>query len=509
MPDRPETRATAEADSNAIVTVAIAALLATIYLMMLVIGRQPLPAGDLSTAAVVGVVFCLACLVLMVAVLRLQLFSFPLVLGLGLFFFSMSVFVIYPFEGMRAFSGFHVIFEDAAARGLPVVMLAFAALVLGSAAAAARRPAPPPATADRSAAVAAARQTALALYWFFLAVLLLASLRGPGLLTAIAHGYTGGAGFADMRKMGQLSVAVTAPLNWFLPWLSVILLATSRDRRELFRAGLLTALTCGLALLTGDRGTTMVLIALWLQIRHLLGYEVRWRRLFLLGVLASAIILTWPVFRTVPVGEWRPSVLAEALATRFEPDSEDGTPYTTPIGQSLGGMASSYQPIMVACHYVPESEPFRMGSDYLFSVLKSVPFVAGTLAPFLPKSPASWMMDKIDPNFWTGRGFNQIADAYLQGGAVSVVALYVILGWYLTWLWGRLRGEADLRLLAFHSVVVLAIFKWIRNDSGGVGRIVLWAAILVYVLPPLYRWLLMRLAGTPARAGAAARRRPA
>jgi len=501
LPDRGPTSTPQEAtESLWAPTLGVASLLSVIYLTILVMRLQPLPLADLATAGLVATGFSFACILAMVFVLHLPVYSFTLVFAIGTFLMSTSAFLIYPFEGELAFGGFKVILDDGLERGLPVVMLAFAALTLGSSVSSFQsHPLPAPATSTVAAKVEATRTTALILYWIFLVGMLLVSLRGPGIFTAISSGYTGGSGFADLRKAGEMSPAVTMSLNWFLPWLAVILLATSRSERQFTHSTLLAVAVCGFALLSGDRGTTVLMIALLLQIRHLLGYAVRWRRIALLGVLAAAIIMTWPTFRTIPVKDWRPSILAEALQERYSSDSKIGADHSSTVGHLLSGTAPGYQAIMVSCHYVPSSEPYRLGFDYFRSAATAVPYVARVFPGFLrsEEAPAPWMMAKIDPNFWTGRGFNQIAEAYLQGGGMGVLALYLLLGWYLMWLWTRLRGEADLRLLAFHSLVILAIYKWVRNDSGGVGRIIVWAVILIYLLPAVYRWLQERMGGAP------------
>jgi hypothetical protein len=312
------------------------------------------------------------------------------------------------------------------------------------------------------------------------------TLSGSALTLAFEGGYSG---FKGAARAGALSQLVTSSMTHLLPWSLLILTAVSRDRRSRIVVMVLSLPALAITLAAGDRSTTIPTIVLIASGFYLLGSRINWRRSLVIAGLVAFLIPTILNLRTVPVSSWSGSVIVQAATNQMEGPSTYGE---GPLGSFLVSMSSSYQTLMATVKAVPDEQPYRLGTGYMGSLVVAVPFHSLLLSrlgvDFQPFDPSQWILSLLHPGRGVGPGFLQVAEAYLEFGAIGVIGLYTILGWGLTRLWRFTSSKAlDPQVLAFCLIVIMETLIWVRNSSPLVVRGLAWGWLLVYAFPALLR----------------------
>jgi len=215
-----------------------------------------------------------------------------------------------------------------------------------------------------------------------------------------------------------------------------------------------------------------------------------WRTLAVVASIAF-LIPTILNLRQLPISQWSGSAIANAATNQEQSTITFGD---DPVSGFLSSMSSPYQTLMETVKVVPDIEGYHRGGDYLGSLVVAVPF-RSIIFPFIGaeiqrRPPSQWVLLFLHPGRNAGPGYLQVAEAYLQFGAIGVVGLYLIFGWGLTRLWRSMTSKAlDPRVLAFALIVMMETLLWVRNSSTLVVRAVAWGWILAYVIPAL---LMMR-----------------
>ena len=205
-------------------------------------------------------------------------------------------------------------------------------------------------------------------------------------------------------------------------------------------------------------------------------------------VLVALIVFLIPTvlnLRRVPISQWTPQSFTAAATNEI-----NGTPA---YGQTLAGgflvsMSSSFQTLMATVKVVPEETPYHYGSDYLSSTVVAIPF-RSILLPSLgvtvrDLSPSQWVLLYLHPGRTAGPGYLQLAEAYLQFGAIGVVGLYLLLGWGLMRLWRFVSSRRwNPQTLAFGLIAMSEMLIWIRNSSSLEARALSWGWLIVYAVP--------------------------
>lgn len=459
----------------------------SVSLGWLVIHRQPLPVADLGSAALVTVLFSLACIFVTWATLRLPLLSFPL-LFLGVtFLFTCSPLILYQTEGHAAFEHWRLVDEESILLALPVVMLAFSSFLIGALLAPlpADRPALPSGPHRLGGAhTETLRLIGFCLYALSIGLIIVATLRGSALTLAYEGGYSD---FADARRSGGMSRLVVASLSWFLPWSLLILTATSRTRRMLVQTALLAAPAILIMLLGGARAAPLAVLLLIVAGAHLLGYSIGWRPSLAMFVLVALLMSTTMNLRNTPIRAWTPELILRAATNQME---NSRIYERSPLTGLLVANSTSLQTLAGTLLYIPEAEPYRYGQDYVRAIGAAIPFghtFFSRLGIQLDEGePSDWLKTRISPTTWAGLGYLQVAEAYLQFGVFGVAALYAVLGLLVTLLWRRMeRGTLDSRFFALVLLLMMALLIWVRNESVALTRPLVWGWLIIYVLPAL------------------------
>ena len=473
-------------------TLALLATPVTLGLAWLVVRHGALPFGNVGSAALTTVIFCLLTIGLVLYVHRLPLLSFPSLFLAVTFLFTCSPLILYLIEGSDAFRSWEIVDTQGILKGMPVVMLAFSSFLLGALLlptqilALARGTAGSTAgrAADITPRLRALRRVGFAMYAVSALLIAASSLAGGTLSFAVEGGYTA---YHEAKRSGAIPQVVGVFVAHLLPWSLLILTATSRDRRSRRQVVLLAVPFILVMLGVGDRGGPIATMGIIASGLYLVGARIGlWRSLAVVALIAF-LIPTILNLRQVPISEVSVSTFANAATNQVQAANTFGD---DPVSGFLSSMSSVYQTLMETVVAVPNTEGYHLGGDYLASLTVAVPF-RSIIFPFFGAEierlpPSQWILPLLHPGKNAGLGYLQLAEAYLQFGAIGVVGLYMIFGWGLTRLWRSMTSKApDPRALAFALIVVMETLLWVRNSSSFGVRAVAWGWIIVYVIPAL------------------------
>jgi O-antigen polysaccharide polymerase Wzy len=481
---------------------AFLAFVVTLGLGWLVVTHQPLPVGDLQSSALATVVFCLLVIVSVLSVQRLPLISFPSLLLVVTFMFTCSPLLLYQFQGGEAFRDWEWVDLRSTLVAMPVIALAFSSFLLGAMLTRTPDPDGVAPTIARHDHVEfderVLRRLGYALYAVAALLIAVSSMSGGTLSFAVEGGYHA---FHGAKRAGQISQLAGVSLSRLLPWSLLILRATSNDGRSRRAVVLLAIPALAIMLGIGDRSGPLaaaIIIACGLSLR---GSRISWRRTLGVGLLIAFLMPLILNLRTVPISQWSGNVLEMAATNQVEETNTYGEDF---LGGFLITTAGSYQTLMVTVKVVPQVETYHYGSDYLSSLVVALPFRSILLAPLdvdvREFPPSQWVLSYLLPGRTAGPGYLQVAEAYLQFGALGVIALYGLLGWGLTRLWRYVSSRTwDARTVAFSLIVMSEMLIWVRNSSALVIRALAWGWLLIYVVPAVFRGRLWRSSARPAR----------
>jgi hypothetical protein len=473
-------------------TLALLATPATLGLAWLVVRHGALPVGNVRSAALTTVIFCLLTIGLVLYVHRLSLLSFPSLFLAVTFLFTCSPLILYLFEGSDAFRSWEIVDTQGILKGMPVVMLAFSsfllgalllptqilALVTGTAGSTAGR------AADITPRFRSLRRVGFAMYAVSAMLIAASSLAGGTLSFAVEGGYSA---YHEAKRSGAIPQVVGVFLAHLLPWSLLILTATSTDRRSRRQVVLLAVPFILVMLGVGDRGGPIATMGVIASGLYLVGARIGLWRSLAVAALIAFLIPTILNLRQVPISELSVSTFANAASNQVQAANTFGD---DPVSGFLASMSSPYQTLMQTVNAVPYIEGYHLGGDYLASLVVAVPF-RSIIFPFFGaeierRAPSEWILLLLHPGKSAGLGYLQLAEAYLQFGAIGVVGLYLIFGWGLTRLWRSMTSKApDPRALAFALILVMETLLWVRNSSSFGVRAVAWGWIIVYVIPAL------------------------
>jgi len=466
------------------------AIISTLGLGWLVLTHQPLPLGDLRSSALATVVFCLLVIACMTYVQRVPVLSFPSLLLVVTFMFTCSPLLLYQFQGQAAFRDWEWVDVRSTLVAMPVIALAFSSFLLGTMLTRTPEPsddAPPVSQHDHvHVDERILRGLGYALYAVAALLIVASTITGGALTYAIDGGYHA---FHGAKRAGQISQLAGVSLARLLPWSLLILTATSKDRRSRTIVVLLAIPALAVMLGIGDRSgplAAVIMIACGLFLR---GSRISLMRSLAVAVLVAFLMPAILNLRTVPISQWSGAVLGMAATNQVEATNTYREDF---LGGFLITTSGSYQTLMATVKVVPQEESYHYGSDYLSSLVVALPFRNLLLDPFdldiRSFPPSQWVLSYLAPGRTAGPGYLQVAEAYLQFGAIGVIILYVLLGWGLTRLWRYVSTKSwDARTVAFSLIVMSETLIWVRNSSALFVRALTWGWLIVYLAPALIR----------------------
>ena len=241
-----------------------------------------------------------------------------------------------------------------------------------------------------------------------------------------------------------------------------------RDRRSRRLVVLLAVPFILVMLAVGDRGGPIATMGVIASGLYLVGSRIGlWRSLAVVALIAF-LIPTILNLRQMPISEVSGSTLANAATNQVQAANTFGD---DPSRASSFPCRVSIRRLWRWLLRFPDIEGYHLGGDYLASLAVAVPF-RSIIFPFFGADlsavhPAKRTLQKTwVPGAAQVLGSLQLAEAYLQFGAIGVVGLYLIFGWGLTRLWRSMTSKATCpRALAFASLIVMETLLWVRNSS--------------------------------------------
>lgn len=332
------------------------------------------------------------------------------------------------------------------------------------------------------------------------------SATGRGLNLLIQQGYTE---FADARKGGELPVLLFASLNMFLPWsvliLTVYVMMSDKIKNIYLYVFIITPAII-LMFMSGDRTAplaALVLIFIAFKLINLKSKPGK-AKVFTPGniMFLAVIIILAPVVKnwrlvggTVDVSDVSFVGQQEAIQGNIILDLAYNT-------------STSMQTLVGTTKLVPEREDYRLGYDYLKSAINAIPFSVKVLDGLgidfktreagLNSRPSQWITYHFNRGDSMGLGFLLISEAYLQFGLLGVILVHVLLTFLLKRMQNTFVERDDANMRAFLLIVMMSLFIWIRNDSSGLVKTIVWPWLIIYPLSSFIDYFLSSLRRTTA-----------
>lgn len=325
-------------------------------------------------------------------------------------------------------------------------------------------------------------------------------LQGRGLAIMLNEGY-GAYRMIDQGSSSNFTDKYLATiLTWFIPWGTLFIISMSKTSKKYVKNVIIFGLPAILLIfLSGDRTAPLILIGLFFSLAYIKGYIKKYN-ISKIVIIGGGIFLLIPLvggLRGTPSKEWTVEKVSKIL---FGEELSLGDLVLSELAinsQSLGGTLK----------IVPSKEPFRYGYDYLKGVYVGIPF-SNYFFPLPEKynfekygdgihpKPTRWFTYKYGWNAEifkkagkvTGLGYHQIAEAYLQGGALAILILFFLMGFFLTSIWKKIINSSpnlNMQYALYMSFIMQPIFAWIRNDSIEVFRYFFYGYLFIYIIPNL------------------------
>ena len=455
-----------------------------IYLAVLGWNREGLPYVDKAQSCWLGISFISINYLLLLTVGRLAIISFPSIYyGMSIVFVGV-LFPLYLLLGEDMFLFWFISDAGYFEESVVLILLGFCALFIGVLAFPVRKKKQKEEVQLKAAASVKVMGLFLLLTAFGL--ITIDTFQGGGLALMFSGGY-GDFYFSTINNNRLLGAAFA----WFIPWGSVFLIASSKTKSEFKWSFLILLPGLLIIILIGDRGgliQILLSIALFMSIRGWLNF----RRLLKINNIISLVVLLFLLqsirqVRQVPIQNWTLETFVRDEGSSSDHNFLVETFLETSIAiQSIGGTLK----------LVPEREDYRLGYDYAKPFINAIPF-GGLLFGFnfskktsgTTPSPTAWFTFHYNKFSEIGYGYLQLMEAYLQFDTIGIFVVFLFFGFLLHALWYKLNTAKviDCRVLSIILIFVSAMVLAIRNDSGGLVRVVVFNAIILYLIAP---WIL-------------------
>lgn len=447
---------------------------------------------------IVTIVFIFGTTILTSTLLKMPVYSFPILFMLGTIAFGPIVYLLVLLYGEY---GLHPSWKvndyDMLLVCTSHYMLAFSIFFVGALFGRRKRFADVRVNALGKLNWSSLRLVGYLLFAYSILAIIVSFVNGQGIAVMIQGNY---GDFAELARTNEVSVWTLTAFNWFLPWSVLILLVTASNKKQFNIRILLYMLPAVLILfLIGDRAAPFYLMGVTLGIGYLLGFVPKRIKPIKLGVMAVAALLLIPLVRTtrsVPVGNWNLDMVDEMMRVT------DERVETNLVVDALTEMSFQAQCLPGTLLLVPEQESFRYGYDFIKAIYYAIPFSGKIYSsdklglsgrkPGIHSKPTAWFTYHYSRYGAAGIGFSQIAEAYLHFGIAGIFVLYYLLGYWLSRLWTYFEYSPALRqdhLLIF-LFMFLTIMIWIRNDSGSIFRNLMYALIFIKFFPFVFRFMI-------------------
>lgn len=433
-----------------------------------------------------SVIFCPLQIFFLLITTRMSVLSFPSVYLLVTYLFTNSAFILYLFLGSFGLSTLRLVNYEYLSMSVPLVAMTFVSFSLGTLISKTSKQITKKSIASNFFQIYNSQNRLHEYYLSIICIFIILFclgfigflyLQGKGLAVMIQGGYHE---FARIEKNDFSQKFLVASLTWLIPWSTLILLAlSSRSIKSLRRSFIWTFICCALLLLSGDRGTALPILLIYIQSYSISVSKFNWLRWSLILIFIFLLVPLVQVLRAIPVSQWNFGLLQDIILNSDKY-------FSTYIQAFFEPFSSSIQTFMGTLMQINSMEDYRWGMDYLRSILSAIPFNSRT-AP----SNGEWVKEYISPNTIAGTGFLAIAEAYLNFSWVGIIVIFTILGSLTGKYWVVLRNkmlttiDLSMILIVFYSMTI-----WVRNEFSMVCRTILWSWFLIYISPKILSYFL-------------------
>lgn len=438
---------------------------------------------DFKSYCLFSVIFCPLQIFFLVIGTKISILSFPCVYLFITYLFTNSALILYLFLGPTGLSALRLVDYKYLSMCIPLIAMAFVSFCFGSLISQPLKLRINNSQRDNILIHQKLKQKIQAKYLkiicifiilFCLGFIFILYLQGKGLAVMIQGGYHE---FARIEKNNFSQKFLVASLTWLIPWSTIILVGLGSDNIHSLRTSFIWIfICCVLLLISGDRGTALPILLIYIQLYYLRVKNFNWLIWSLILTFIFLLIPFFQVLRVTPISQWNFALLQDIVLNSRKY-------FSTYIQIFFEPFSSSIQTLMGTLMQIHSLEDYRWGSDYLFSILSAIPFNS-EMAP----SNSQWVKEYIAPNVIAGIGFLAIAEAYLNFSWLGIITIFVILGTATSKYWfifqQKMLNTVDLSmiLVIFYSMTI-----WIRNEFSLFSRTILWCWFLIYITPNIVK----------------------
>lgn len=233
-------------------------------------------------------------------------------------------------------------------------------------------------------------------------------------------------------------------------------------------------------LLEGDRGGVVKLALPAVLLLHYVIRPIKTRYLVLLCVASVVIFSALAFARNAAVFSPK-QMVAEYLYAQERNDTAKWYSVVYELG-------NSFQILTITVHGVPSAEPYWKGASWRDSVIHIVPFAQGVAmrSGWSRWEPSDWVTKTYFGESRSGKGFNCVAEGYLNFATPGVLIEMGFLGALLRWLVRQFRKSPSTRSLMIMIAGLGPIMMMARNHVNllfaPLAQVIVFAGILAWLL---------------------------
>ena len=233
-------------------------------------------------------------------------------------------------------------------------------------------------------------------------------------------------------------------------------------------------------LLEGDRGGVLKLTLPALLLLHYVVKPIKLRYLIALGLATTVIFSALAFVRNAAVFSPK-QMIQEYLHAQESNDTAKWYSVVYEVGYS-------FQLLNITVNEVPRSEPYWLGASWRDAMIHVVPFAQGVALKqgFNREEPSTWVTVNYFGSRRAGKGFNVIAEGYLNFGPIGVLVQMLALGMLMRWLVRNYRAKPSTYRLIILLGGLAPTIMIIRNHTNllfaPLVQVILFASALEWML---------------------------
>jgi hypothetical protein len=266
---------------------------------------------------------------------------------------------------------------------------------------------------------------------------------------------------------------------FFLPGILITFATAPRRRWNVRMCWALALVNATVGLFLGSRsaaGVTMIPMAL---LHH-----------WLVRPLRTSIIVAAAIFGILLM-PWVASQRNLNLEERLTTSAWSGQPARVAAVAGIKEIGGSMGTVAMAVELIPNRRQFDYGAGYLRALSTVVPNLFWDIHPALRAGLyGDWLIREVDPDTADrggGLGFSVVAEAYANFSWLGTPLVMLAMGWLLAGLVVWARSGSEPARLSCEALTLSAIMLLPRGETATVVRLIVWTAVLPYLVAALSR----------------------